>query len=254
MPEETRAPEEGKPDSTDAPAAPEVESGQASEQPEYFDEKFDPASLPDELKGAYKQMRDAFSSKTQTLAEQRREAQEALELQQALRDPDSNPELLERYGLLVEGDEEPEFEQYDDPTEALEQRIAQLEAERQTEHQTREQAELEEAEIAYVNQGLSDLMKTTGRDDFSPEEIQLIGDLSRLRRDPEGLPDVQGAYNAIYAEALGKERSRWVGQKNSPQAPAGGAAVEVPDTDNPRDRVDYMAQKLAELEADIPGN
>lgn len=256
MQDDTQAPVEGKPD--DAPTPPEEARSEASEtpeqKPEYFSETFDPAALPDELRPAYKQMRDAFSQKTQTAAEERKQAREALEVYEALQDPDRQADILSRFGFEVDGADDDEFE-YDDPQEALEQRIAALEAERQQHQQSAQEREYEEAEVGFVSNQLSELAKRTGRE-FSDEEIQLLGDLSRTDgfRDPDGAPNVDLAYERIYADVLSKERERWVGSKQSPQAPSGSSAVEVPDLDNERERQEYLAHKLDEIEASRPGN
>src|SRR2546430_2455221 len=74
-----------------APAAP-PETGQGAEpQPSPFDEKFDPASLPDELRPAYNQMRADYTQKTQSLADQRREAEQYQQIVGALTSDD--PEM-----------------------------------------------------------------------------------------------------------------------------------------------------------------
>lgn len=246
---EPETPPEGNPE-PETPAAPEQASGETGQQSaEFFSETFDPASLDDALKPAYKQMRDAFSQKTQSLAEQRREAQEALELQAALRDPDKQAEALARLGFDFEGeDDDPQYDD-DDPVSQLAREFQEFREaynqERQTAEQTAQQQALEQAEHAYIVDGLQTLQTKTGRE-FSEEELDTIGLLSERLRDEEGFPDVDAAYERIYATVLPNERKRWESQKKSPQAPRGSAASEVPDLTTEQGRVDYMAARLAE--------
>lgn len=250
MPDDPQAPDQGNPDEVQRPDAPETASATA-EKPEFFDEKFDPASLSDELRPAYKQMRDAFSQKTQTLAQERQELREAKELRDALQDPEQAPDVLRRFGYDVEDPDQDDYDEYDsDELEQLKAQVAELRQAREAESTQAEQAQRQQAEVAYINQGLTDLQQRTGRDDFSEEEFNALGHLSTTLRDENGFPDVQAAYELLYTQVLPKERDRWVKSKSSPQAPSGRAGVQVPDLDNPQGRDDYMAQRLAQLEAD----
>jgi len=245
MPDNPEAPVEGNPEAQ--PDAPEQASGQA-EQPEYFDEKFDPATLPDELRPALKQMRDAFSQKTQAIAQERQQLREAQELYDAIQDPEKAPDALRRFGYDFEDPDDQEDDYDDDPQSELEQRLARLETQREAETSQAQQAQQKEAEVAFINAGLADLQQRTGRQDFSDEEFQALGLLSEKLRDSEGLPDVQAAYELIYTGVLPNERKRWVESKRSPQAPAGRPGSQAPDLDDPRARQDYMAQRLAEID------
>lgn len=235
------APPEGNPEAATAP--PETPEGggqgQPEQTPEYFSDTFDPASLPDELRGGYKQMRDAFSQKTQTLAEERQQLREAQEVYEALQDPDKQADALRRLGIELEDDDyEDEVE---DPYEA---RIAALEQRYQQSQESAQQQQLEQAEHAFVVDGLQKLQQKTGRE-FTDEELDTLGHLSTALRDTEGFPDVDAAYERIYATVLPNERKRWEGQKDAPQAPQGSASSEVPDLDTPQGRAAHIAARLA---------
>lgn len=226
------APVEGNPEAATAPpTTPEPASGEQGQEPEYFDEKFDPASLPEELRVGYKQMRDAFSKKTQTLAEERRALQEQFEASQ------QGPQEEEEYD---------DNDEYEDP---YEQRLAAIEQALNAQHQTAQQHAQEEAEYNYIVDGLKGLQEKTGRE-FDPEELNALGLLSERLRDPQGKPDVDQAYELIYATVLPKERERWKQQKDSPQAPSGSTPTEVPDLTTEQGRVAHMKSRLAAMEVD----
>lgn len=240
---EPEAPVQGNPE-PQTPTTPDPasgEQGQPTETPEMFSDTFDPASLDDALRPAYKQMRDAFSQKTQSIAEERRQLREAKELHDALQDPDRQLDALRKLGIEFEDDED----DYQEPQTELEQRLAALENQLAQSQQTAQEAQLEQAEHAYVVDGLQKLATRTGRE-FDDDELDTIGHLSTVLRDSEGFPDVDAAYERIYATVLPKERERWKSQKQSPQAPSGASAAEVPDLDTPAGRAAYMQAKLAQ--------
>lgn len=234
-----------------APAAPETtpaSTGQA-ETPEYFDEKFDPATLPEQLRPAYHQMRNAFTGKTQTIAQERQELRQAKEVYDALQDPEKRIEALQHLGIiddgaLLEGDDL--FG--DDPNTELTQRLEALEAERQLERQTAQEAQVEQAKVAWTNHGLAELVEQTGRE-FSDDEIQAIGEMAQVMLDGEGLPDVRAAYERIYTRIVPAELERLKQSKDSDLPPLGTPPSDDLDFDNPGTREDFLDARAAQLQA-----
>lgn len=168
MPEEaTQVEETIEAPSQNQPEEPSVESG----QPTYFDEKFDPASLPPELQSRYKEMQGDYTRKTQELAQQRQEAENAIAIVQALENEDTRDEafqyVAEQLGYevaqelademgLEELEEEPQF--FDPRVDQLlqiqeEQQIQQLDQKIQSQIDAAAKSaklELTEAERSYV--------------------------------------------------------------------------------------------------------
>jgi hypothetical protein len=245
MPEESTAPEQGQEQPQTTPGAPEQEATETSAQPEPFSDKFDPASLPDELRPAYKQLQADYTRKTQTLAEQRREAETYKQWVEALRNPETQAEALEALGLeLAEQEPEEDDEEFVDP---LEQRLAALEGYLAEQGQVQMTQAQQEAELDYLESEFEGLEKDIGRQ-LEEDEIQVIGQLANSRRSQEGLPDVRGSYEFLYNDFLPKRKQGWVSTKKAPQVVSGQSATKVPDLDDRRSRQDYMAQKLAEAD------
>lgn len=91
MPDEAiPAPEGDKPEVT--PVAPEP--GTSAPEPEYFSENFDPTTLPEALQPAYRQMQGAFTKKSQSNAEVRKQYEQDLAFVENLR---TSPEAKEQF-------------------------------------------------------------------------------------------------------------------------------------------------------------
>src|SRR4051812_37410386 len=170
--DETRddaAPEvEDKPDvDVEAPVA--TDKADTPEKPDYFSDTFDPATLPDELRPAYNQLRADYTQKTQTVAEQRREVEQHQELLSALRsdDPYLRAQALEYLGFSVaeEGDEEEEDgDEYQDPIDALRAEIQEMKEWRESQAQSAEESQFEQAINADLDAQWAVLQKDTGRE------------------------------------------------------------------------------------------
>lgn len=239
--------QQDKPDESQDTATTEApdSSGQATEQesPELFSDKFDPAALPDEIREQYNEMRGDYTRKTQELAEQRKEAEQALALRDALLDPEQAASVLEALGYELEGDEpdiEPDDE--DNPYETLAAQVEALQSQLQQREQTEEEARLEAAVTNYLDSEVQKLEEQTGRQ-FSPEELEVIEGLAVVRRTPDGLPDVRGAYEAIFSKVLPKEKTRWAESKQAPHVqPSGSPVTEEIEDDSPEARVNRMLE------------
>jgi hypothetical protein len=195
-------------------------SGQA-DQPDYFDEKFDPASLDDTLLPAYNQMRAAFTQKTQTVAEQRREIEQERQLLEDLRsdDPNVQSRALSALNLELETeDEEPQDDyEYEDPYEP---RFAQIEQILVQQAEQAQQAEQEAAIDSYIEDSLGSLSTKTGVE-FDDDEAETLIAQAFANPNDEGLPDFDAAYDRLYVKVLGKQRQRWVQSKQAPQPGSG---------------------------------
>lgn len=155
-------------------------------------------------------------------------------------------EFLREHGYELAEQEEPEDEvELEEDLDPYETRLSALEARQQQEALEEQQDQYEDAVVDHINGELTELVKDTGRE-FSEDEFQTLGDLSRILVNDQGIPDVKAAYQRIYEGVLSKERDRWVNSKKAPQVSAGRAGSSAPNLDNPEERREYMAQRLAQ--------
>lgn len=211
----------------DALEAPETDQPEGANE-ESFTDSYNPSELSDDVRphveAAYKQLQSAYTSKTQSLAEERREAEQAKQIMQALQNPQVAPavlanlgydekKLLEMYGYSV-GDDEPadEPDLYDE-VEGLKQWKAQQE-------QTAKQAAQEEAVTDYIAENIEAMEKKAQRE-FTTEEQQLLDAYARAYA-KNGVPDVEGAYNLLTGALKSREKALLDPKRNTPRPPGGG--------------------------------
>ena len=237
--------------STTAVSAPEDVGTSAAvvEKPEPFSENFDPAALPDELRPAYQQLRADYTRKTQSIAQERQDARDAIELRDALQDPQKRIDALQRLGIIDPDAVEDDGPLDDDPNSKLQQEWEQFKAERAQEQAQAQEAEVEQAKIAYINHGLAELVERTGRE-FTEKEFARLGRLASITPDAEGLPDVQAAYDELYVDHEAELLARLKAAKRADIPPAGTAPKEDLDFDDPRVREDYIDSRMAQLASD----
>lgn len=241
----------------DAPESSDEDNSQASE-PDLFDAKFDPASLPPELQPAYQQMRTAFHGKTQTLAEERQGMRNPQSVAQAYAgwSPEERMAFFEQAGLEYDTGDDDDDDGYDgddwddeeDDTLYHDPRVDVLIAERQQEIAAGQQHDARENWLDDINDGIDALEESLGRD-LSPQEVKAIGDRAlHASPDQEGLPDVVGAYEDLteFARSHRESAARptpWA----APSGVPGREQVDLTDTDTRRH---ILAQEIAAAEAD----
>jgi hypothetical protein len=212
----------------EAPSAP-VEQGQGADQVEYFSENFDPGSLDETLQPAYKQMQGAFTKKTQALAEERKaleaqiaEAQEHREFIEALQqDPETQRALYEQLAELADtwGEAEDEFEGIDPEVANLlraqaetQQKLEQMEQERQTERQ-------QALNMHALDSDLSEITKLRNGTPLDDEELELLGQF--IQPDENGVLRALPAYQAMN-KWFEKRQKQWIDGKQAPAPPGQG--------------------------------
>lgn len=235
-------------------------SGQATEPDdapsEFFseDKAFDPAALPDEIREQYLSMRGDYSRKTAELAEQRREAEQAIRLQEVLADPETRDEFLaQAFGYEFEepeDDEEGEFEAELPPE--IDSRLSGVEQFIQEQQQAAQRQEAEAVLNSYMDDSMAALEKRTGRE-FDQDEREAIEDLAVMGYHLSGgqqMPDLEAAYERLYAGIFPKEKSRVAKSKDAPHvSPSGSSAAHQPDLRDPAQRREYILSKIG---ADAP--
>lgn len=217
---------------TPAPST-ETRDGQASQEPqaapaEPFSDKFDPASLPQELLPAYKQLQGAATKKFQEAAALKSPDQLS-QYFRSLSDQDQQA-ILEASGWAVgqqeQDDLESEFQLPPDPDEEYRGKVDEMLAWRDSLNQDQQVQQTEQMVTEDINSQLGTLAESTGRT-FEPEEAQRLGEFAYNQALVNGeMPDVKAAYEVIYTELLPHERKRWVDTKSSiPQAPQPGSSA-----------------------------
>jgi hypothetical protein len=262
---------EDQPTSVAPPEGTSAETGTETETPEAFEENFDPSTLPDELQQGYKQLQAAFTKKTQELAEQRKQAEGAQALTDALLSEDHQADaikhiaetigedvILEALGIRLADDddtepgdgEQPELDP-DDPTAALQQEIKRLQErldQREQAEQTAAEKAAEEEHFAKVGEHVeSELAKLGGDKGLSDEEKQLVVNVALANpADEHGMPRIAEA-KALLDKVADQRLQGWAQSKDAPTVATatGVPASEAPDLDNEQQRIAHMVGRLA---------
>jgi hypothetical protein len=232
------APPETQDKGTVEPAAPKAEP---------FSDTFDPASLPEELLPAYKQLQGAATRKFQEAAALRQPEAVAEYLRTLA--PEVQEAVLERIGIQLEsGEDLYEEDEFPDPDEEISRRLEAIEQRFQEQETGQQDEQLEDWVVGQIGSQLEDLETATGRE-FSDAEAHTMGQMAFDRSLASGKPpDMKAVYETIYTELLPAERKRWVSSKRSPQAPSGASGSHEPDLDKPSDRREYLAQRMRDIQ------
>jgi DNA-directed RNA polymerase beta subunit len=252
MPE---APAEQEQPTTEAEAP---ETDQPTVEEESFTDSYNPNEVPEEarpqLEAAYKQLQSAYTQKTQGLAEVRREAEQAQQLQDALRNPEVAPmvlkqlgytekEILEMFGYQPEEDDDlppDETERLD----RLEQSLSQREAADQA-------AQQEEAVTDYIAEQIEALETEAGRE-FDAEEHQLLDTFARANADQQGYPNVKGGYGLLSGILSNREKALLDPKRTTQRRPGNGSSgsrtVDL-SKETPEERRERMASAVGASQA-----
>jgi hypothetical protein len=276
MSDESTAPADVQDQPTDesTPQAPEAIAEDKADEPDIdlFDERFDPAQLDDALRPAYKQMQGRFTQRMQELAEERREVEENKQLLEFLRSDDDEERALALQALgydldsdadAVADDLEDDYdEDYEDnELSGFKQKLAELEQWKQAQEQAftenlqqQEAQQYEDAVNEFLDESWVELKKQIGRDDFSEEEELVLEQMAAANLDDDGLPDLGKAYTLL-SDVLAANRGKWVKSKDAPEvSTAGSSATQVPDLDDPKQRREYMENRIAAIQASSAGH
>lgn len=194
----------------------------SQEQPQYFEPNFDPSSLDDSLQPAYKQLQGAWTRKTQELAEERKEAQQAIEFVTAVQQRE--PWALEQLGFdtddneygeeLAEPDELEDDDNafYDPRVDELIEYLEDQESSVEEEHEAQEH--LSHVTDA-VDQWFSEAEAHTGHSFSSTEKDWLVSRGVAIGDDENDIPDMNAAF-AEYGDLWKSRRKELVNGKSAP--------------------------------------
>lgn len=214
--------------------------GQAETPKEFFSDSFNPDEIPEELRGAYDSMRADYTRKTQEIAEQRREAEQAQSLISSLQNPLTQAEALRALGLeLDEGDDalSSNEDEYVDP----EDEIRQIKAYLAEQEQEKVIMQAEEAFLDNLARDIDGLEQREKRQLTDDEQAFILSHAQAQLADGE-TPNVQAAY-AMLNNIATSARERYVAsKKQAPLAPLGAPGDKKINLDDPEERVQALAR------------
>jgi hypothetical protein len=219
-------------------ATPDDEAGNAPQQEAGESEEFydlDLSSVPEDadrewLAKRHREMQAAFTTKTQSLAEQRREAEKALA---AFNDPEQLEALLRAKGYDLE-DDDLEYEDDETPDDFRSTKEWQ---EFQQFQQQLQQAQQQEQQEQAFRSSVDELETREGRE-LDDTEWELLWSLNQA-----GVR-VDDGYDRI-SQLRKSERKQLVNAKKAPQvSKVGKSATHVPDLSTPQAQADWMAEQL----------
>lgn len=239
-----------------APEAPEAEAPDTSEGEEESFPDFDLSEVPEDHREALEShaqkvkahFQGAFTKKSQSLAEQRRESERNAGIVEALLDPQSLPsllkqagyseqEVLDMFGYQTDDDDPDELE---DEEEFRDPRVDELLQDRQAEQRQGEVGQFVEGEIAK-------LAKERGSD--IPDDEQQALDFIGQGLSGQEVPDIQAASQFLEGVVKARVNAILESKKNAPRAPGGGKpgsrTVDL-SKESREDRVARMAQAAEE--------
>lgn len=225
-----------------------LEQGQGEAEVDFFDEKFDPNTLPPELLPAYKQMQKGLTQKFQSHAEerkafeeQRQQYEQAAQLMEALQnDPETTLAELQAMLLEDEGadtDLYDEYEDVDNPVVSeLQQRLERLEAEKAAEQHQQYAVQTMAADVERINKELSEPISAAELEEISQFAVP----------DENGVLPLYETWQRLNKFHEARQQKYLEGKRGAPPAPGGGQqGSEKFDITNRDARIKRMAAILA---------
>ena len=211
-----------------------------------------PDELPDEVKPIYKNLQADYTKKSQEVASQRKEAEQATQFWNAIRgkDPEVLRQIADVYGQetvldalgFALDDGEP-----DEPTDPVEDLRRELEG-LKGQLTEREQKAQEEALLAQIEK---DITQQFAGMDLSEKEQEMVTAhaLTAGYVTDDGFPDVKKAYED-FTEVLSGRQKKWVEGKRAPRSPVQGTSasdkVDLNDEDARRALIASMLEANSE--------
>lgn len=205
---------------------------------------------------AYNELRPEFTRTTQELSAAQAALTDYEQLFAALQDPEHQAEALAALGFEPADTSTPQRDdnEFVDPLEeqvqALQQQLAEVQQSTTAQQEAAREAEMVEMRDSYIGDAISFIEDQTGQQ-FSEKEEEVLGNLAVAMESEDGVPDVQGAYEAIYGDegVLETRRASWIESKQRAQLPPLGQPI--PEDRRPAtrsDRVTYIDERLRALD------
>lgn len=202
----------------------------------------------------YNQLRPEYTRTTQQLSEAQQRLSEYDAFLEALSDPETQNEALASLGFEMETGTPAADDEFADPLEKeveyLRSVVDDLRQGRELEAATQEEQEVLDLRDTYIGDTISYLESVTNMK-FDGQEEEVLGNLAIAMSDEEGVPDVQGAFNALYGDqgVLESRRQQWIDTKQGAfTAPMGTSIPADKRPTNRAERIDWVDRRLQMLD------
>ena len=213
----------------------------------------------------YNELRPEFTRATQELSSTRERLSEYEQLFEALHDSDPEVQAAAMNALGLELDtgspgSKPDDAEFVDPLEREVQElrgiVSELRSARELEASERESQQLSELRDEFIGESIgvieNNLKSQFGADfRFKDSEEEVLGNLAIAMADTNGVPDVQGAFNALYGDqgVLETNRQRWIASKTGAAVPPAGTSIPADQKPKTRaERIAYIDERVAAME------
>jgi len=210
---------------------------------------------------SYQELRPRWTQDTQRLSEYE-------QLFSALQDPETQADALSALGFEMETGAQPgeskdaDLSEWDDPLEReiqeLKGTVNELRSQRELEASQREEQELIELRDDYLSEAITHIENGLKEQNpnfkgFDTKDEVTLGNLAIAMEREDGVPDVEGAYNALYGKDSVVERAfanRVAKRQGVPQAPGGQSAPAFKKPTTGKERAQLFDERLRAMEQD----
>lgn len=214
-----------------------------------------PEGNPFNYEQAYGQLRPEYTRTTQDLSEAQQRLSEYEAFMEALSDPETAHEALASLGFEMETGAAPEPDELVDPLETevkyLRTVVEELKQGSELEAASREEQKTLNLRDDFIAESI-DYIESATQMKFKAEDEEILGNLAISMSDENGVPDVKGAYEALYGDNgfAERQRSGWIDSKQSAySAPLGTSIPADKRPTNRAERIEYADRRLQALEA-----
>lgn len=202
----------------------------------------------------YNELRPEFTRATQERAEAQQRLSEYEAFMEALSDPETQAQALASLGFEMDTGANRDEDEFADPLEReveyLRGVVDELRQGRELEAASREEQEILDLRDNFIGESISQL-EQAAKMEFDDEEEEVLGNLAIAMSNADGLPDVQGAFEALYGERgiLERRRSQWIDSKTAAYAAPWGTSIPSDKKPQTRaERIDFVDQRLRHMD------
>lgn len=201
----------------------------------------------------YNQLRPEYTRTTQELSAAQERLSDYDAFMEALSDPDLRDDALASLGIELETGAAPEDE-FADPLEQevhyLRSVVDELRQGRELEAATQEEQATLDMRDNFIGESIS-FIEQASEMKFDEHDEEVLGNLAIAMSGEDGVPDVQGAFNALYGEKglLERQRQQWIDSKTGAYtAPLGQSIPADKRPTNRAERIDFVDRRLQALD------
>jgi len=201
----------------------------------------------------YNQLRPEYTRTTQQLSEAQQRLSDYDAFLEALSDPDTRDEALATLGIEMETGAATEDE-FADPLEQevayLRKTVDELRQGRELEAATQEEQETLDMRDNFIGEAIS-IIENATQMKLDEHDEEVLGNLAIAMSGEDGVPDVEGAFDALYGESglLERQRKQWIDSKMGAYTAPMGSTIPADKRPQTRaDRIDFVDRRLQALD------